>query len=346
MNRFIKPLLLFGIILVFLATTTGCGSSSKEETSLTGSYPSESVEPSDLPSESPNEEKASVFYSFQDDNGTTVTLAEKPERIVILTPQFLPMLYELGGEAVGYATSSSTIVPKGAEHVQQVGTVNQINVEQLTALNPDLVIGSTTFDEKLIDLMQSNDIPLALMRMASFDDVKEKARLIGKIIGAEEKAEQLIRETEEKMEAIRSKLPQDNHTFAVLNVTTNSISIQRTNTTALEIGELLNMTNIAKDMNPSTNSSTSAPYSIEAIVAEQPDYIFIVIHGSEEKGMERIKEELEQNPAWASLQAVKEKRAHVLPANQFLSNPGFAYEESMEYMAKLIYPEIFGHVEH
>ena len=330
MIGFTKSVAFIGILLMCLAAA-GCGSSAKEDMSSLGSISSE-------------DGISSVYYSFEDDHGATVTLAKKPERIVVLTPQFLPMLYELGGEAVGYASSNSAIIPKGAEQVPQVGAVNEINVEQLTALSPDLVIGSPTFDEKLIDLMNSNDIPLALLRMASFDDVKQKAGLIGKIIGAEEQAE-LIKRTEEKMDDIRGKLPPDRHTFAVLNVTTNSISIQRADTTALEIGELLNMTNIAKDMEPSPNSSTSAPYSIETLVAEQPDYIFIVIHGSEEKGMQKIQEDLEKNPAWASLQAVSEKRTHVLPANQFLSNPGFDYARSMEYMSKLIYPEIFGHVE-
>ncbi|MBW7457806.1 ABC transporter substrate-binding protein [Paenibacillus sepulcri] len=287
--------------------------------------------------------QSTVFYTFQDDADKTVTLTAKPERIIVLAPEFLPVLYELGGKAVGRITVNASPVPEAAEDIQQLGTVGQVNVEQLVALKPDLVIGSTTFDAKLTDLMASNKIPLALLKMSSFESVKEKAELFGIITGNETKAGELIAKIEADMAGISSKIPADQHpTFTVLNVTPSSISLQRSNTTALEIGHLLGMTNIAEGMSASPNSATSAPYSMEALVAAQPDFIFMTIHGAQDKGMAKIQQDLEKNPAWASLTAVKEKRAMVIPADKFLTNPGFNYAESMKLMAQIVYPEIFG----
>jgi iron complex transport system substrate-binding protein len=325
-------------ILLLSVTVAACGGSAN--------VAPKAANPTNSQSSTESPEKVTEFLTFKDDMGKTVTLNATPNRIVVLAPQFLPMLYELEGKAVGRATTSASPVPKEAESVQQLGTVGQINMEQLLALNPDLVIGSPTFDAKLSDLMASNKIPLALMTMASFNDVKEKAKLFGKLIRNEDKAEQMIKKAEGNMDNIRKKLPSGKSpTFVVMNVTTSTISLQRANTTALEIGELLGLNNFAKDMNPSPNSATSAPYSMEALVAAQPDYIFMVIHGAQEPGKKKIQEDLEKNPAWASLTAVKEKKAMVIPADKFLTNPGFSYDASMEIMAKIVYPEIFGHVQ-
>ncbi|WP_054950675.1 ABC transporter substrate-binding protein [Numidum massiliense] len=282
------------------------------------------------------------FLTFTDDAKKTVTLVRQPKRIVVITPEFLKMLYALGGEAVGRMTTSSIQVPPEAEHVQQLGTINQINVEQLTALKPDLVIGAPSFHTKLSDVMASNDIPFALLQMRAFDDVKEKAELLGKIVGNEAKAVEEVARTEKGMQELAGKLTKgERPSFVVLNVSPKNVSIQRANTTALEIGDLLQMDNVAKQMDPSPDSQTSAPYSMEKLVEAQPDFIFITVHGAAEVGMKKVKEELEGNPAWASLKAVQNKRAVVIPSDKFLTNPGFAYDESMAYMARIVYPHIF-----
>lgn len=329
LNKALKSSFALITLLVFALTVAACGQAANVA-SDTGSQ---------LPVE--NQEKTE-FLTFEDDMGNRVTLNAKPERIVVLAPTFLPMLYELGGTAVGRSTTSSSPIPQDAEGIQQLGTVGQTNMEQLTALSPDLVIGSPNFDAGLADLMASNNIPFALMKMASFTDVKEKAALFGKIIGNEDKADQMIKQTEANMDEMIKKLPSGKSpTYVVLNVTSSSISIQRANTTALEIGDLLQLESIGANMEASPNSATSAPYSMETLVAAQPDFIFMAIHGAQEKGIAKIQEDLEKNPAWASLQAVKDNKALVLPADQFLTNPGFGYDAAMEYLAKIVYPEIF-----
>lgn len=282
------------------------------------------------------------FLKFRDDTGKTVTLKEQPKRIVVLSPEFLTLLYDLEGEAVGRISTYSSPVPKAAQDLPEVGTINQINVEKLVALNPDFVIGTPSFHGKLSDLMKRNEIPFALMQMRSFNDVKEKAALLGQITGNEGKAKQRLKETEGKMEDISAKLPKSGPSFVVLNVTPSNVSIQRANTTALEIGELLRMDNLAKPMNPKPDGSqTSVPYSMEALVEAQPDYVFITIHGAQEQGEKKIKKELEGNPAWASLKAVQQGRVRVIPSARYLTNPGLAYDQSMLHMAKIVYPDIF-----
>ncbi|MBT2218646.1 ABC transporter substrate-binding protein [Virgibacillus dakarensis] len=289
------------------------------------------------------ESEAEPFLEFADDSGEEVVLEEKPERIVVLAPEMLKMVYDLDGEAVGRMTPSSIPVPEAAENVPALGTVSQINTEALSALDPDLVIGSPNFHGDLRGLMESSDIPFALLQMRSFEDVKEKANLLGKILGKEDKASQMIAKAEAEMAAIQKRLPKgEAPSVVVLNVTPKSVSVQRANTTAIEIGELLGVKNVGENMEANPDSQTSAPYSLETLAEAQPDYVLLTIHGPEAAGQKKIEEELKGNPAWASLNAVKEGNVHLIPSEKYLSNPGFDYADTMEHMAQIVYPEVFG----
>ncbi len=251
--------------------------------------------------------------SFTDSMEREVILEKRPEKIVVLSPEMLKMIYDLGGEAVGRMSTSAIPIPEEAQDLPELGTVNQINTEQLVALSPDLVIGSPNFHANLEGIMESSNIPFALLQMRSFDDVKEVALLIGEILDKEDIASQKIKEAEEEISNLQNKLPQDDHpSVVVLNVTAKSVSVQRANTTAIEIGDLLHVENIGKDMQANPDSQTSAPYSLETIVEKQPDYVLLTIHGSVDAGKEKIKEDLEANPAWNSLKAVQEGGMFIL----------------------------------
>lgn len=280
--------------------------------------------------------------SFTDSMEREVILEKRPEKIVVLSPEMLKMIYDLGGEAVGRMSTSAIPIPEEAQDLPELGTVNQINTEQLVALSPDLVIGSPNFHANLEGIMESSNIPFALLQMRSFDDVKEVALLIGEILDKEDIASQKIKEAEEEIFNLQNKLPQDDHpSVVVLNVTAKSVSVQRANTTAIEIGDLLHVENIGKDMQANPDSQTSAPYSLETIVEKQPDYVLLTIHGSVDAGKEKIKEDLEANPAWNSLKAVQEGNVHIIPSEKYLSNPGFDYADTMKHMAEIVYPEVF-----
>lgn len=281
--------------------------------------------------------------TFTDSMDREVVLDGHPENIVVLAPEFLKMLYDLDGEAVGRMETSSIPLPEAAEDIPELGTVNQINTEELLGLSPDLVIGAPNFHADLEEVMDSSDVPFALLQMRSFDDVQEMATLMGEIIGQEELASERIAETEMQMQAVEEQIPADESpSVVVLNVTPGSLSIQRANTTAIEIGHLIHVNNIGENMEASEDSQTSAPFSLETIAEQQPDHILVTIHGSHEAGMESMEENLETNPAWSGLNAVQEGNVHVLPSEMYLSNPGFDYAATMEHMAEMVYPGVLG----
>ena len=83
--------------------------------------------------------------------------------------------------------------------------------------------------------------------------------------------------------------------------------------------------------------------SMEEIIAEDPDFIFVTIMGSStQKALDALAAGIQSNPAWGNLSAVKNDRYIVLPSDLFHYKPNARWGESYEYLAEILYPEIMG----
>ena len=67
---------------------------------------------------------------------------------------------------------------------------------------------------------------LITTHMRGFDDVVATYRAFGKILQAEEKAEEKIKKLEEQKGEIVSKLPKENKSVVILYVTSNTLSVK------------------------------------------------------------------------------------------------------------------------
>lgn len=80
--------------------------------------------------------------------------------------------------------------------------------------------------------------------------------------------------------------------------------------------------------------------SIEEIITEDPDFIFITTMGAEDAALAALESGIMSNPAWEGLTAVQQDRCYVLPKDLFHYKPNARWAESYAYMAKLLYPEL------
>ena len=76
--------------------------------------------------------------------------------------------------------------------------------------------------------------------------------------------------------------------------------------------------------------------SIEAIVAEDPDYIFVTCMGDLEEGQAQLEASLTSNPIWNTLQAVQNGRVFFLDKELFHNKPNARWGESYEILAELL----------
>ncbi|MDQ0252734.1 iron complex transport system substrate-binding protein [Evansella vedderi] len=338
--------LFFSLLFVIMLVACSAEGTEVVESSELENEEEQTTQADNEEAEESTTEEAETYITLMDDLGNEVVLEEKPERIVVLSPSHLTLLYDLGGEAIARTTLSPHSIPQGAEEIEDVGHHTNVNVEAIVALAPDLVIGNTVLHEKLIPILADSNISFINLDMKLIDDVKRNARLYGKFLGDSEMVEQHIANLEQEIAAIQGEIPEgEEKKVVIFNITPSSVSVKMENTISGEISNMLGLTNIAEGASPIEGRPTQTPFSLEKIVEEDPDFIFIVHHGERTVAEDRMDQDMKNSPAWSTLKAVQEDNVHFLPGNLFLSNPGIEYHQSIRYLAEIVYPEVFGNVE-
>ena len=132
---------------------------------------------------------------------------KKYDRIVVLDPAVVEMVYLLGGEdkLVGIAKlERSKIWPEEkTEKVESVGTFINPSLEKIIALKPDLVIESFHSSDAIDKSLSSNNIEIIKIQANSIEDIFKNFQKVAKILGKEKEAEKIIAEKRQKIEEIK-----------------------------------------------------------------------------------------------------------------------------------------------
>lgn len=349
MNKKIVNLIAITLIGASTISFVGCSNNSKKTDSNVNKSVASAENRNDESKEAKEEkvEKKQYPLTIKDDSGRTVTLEKKPEKIAAISGTILGPLYAVGGESIAKTdTKGGAPTPEGSKDLPAIGHVANIDVEKLVQLQPDLVLAQCGIHDKYKEVFEQNNIPYIMLEMKSYDDVVDKLQVLGDIVQNQDKSEELIKTLKTKVEYITKKLPKEQKKVAILYVTSKDVSLKLNSSIAGNACEILNIKNIAEGEKPTKMGSDSTPFSMEKIVEQDPDMILVTtMVSSDEKAKETIKRELEGNPAWSGLKAVKEGKIKYLPQKYFLYNPGEKFYESIEYMAKAVYPEVYGDVE-
>ena len=293
---------------------TACGAPAAENTNATGAY-----------------------VTVTDDNGRTVTFDKKPERIVVTSASFIAPLYAVGGEIVGRPVTKSKVLPE-AESAATIGPVYQIDAEKIIALTPDLVILNKGMNEKLIETLAANNIQTLVIDMKSYEDVKREVATFAALTGEKAKGDELIQKMDADIEAVRSSIPQEKKRISIIHSTGQGLSVQLDGSIAGSIAKMLGWENTASGMPALDKNPDAAPYSMETLVAQNPDIIFVTSMGEEAEIRASMEAMFAESPAWQSVSAIRDGRVYYLPQEMFLFSPGIDYPKAVGYMARLVYP--------
>ncbi len=282
---------------------------------------------------------ANFPYSFEDALGNKVTVFSI-ERVVVLYGSFAEAWLNAGGDIVG--TTADAIEERGLElftETKIVGTVKEPNLEEIIALNPTFVILSADIEKQagIGESLKSMNIPYAYMRIDFFEDYLHFLRIACDMTEREDLYKKNGIDVRARIDNIIASIPTDQSCEMLFLRAYSSGAKAKTNDNfaAVMLREL-GCINIAEK-----HPSLLEELSIEAIVSEDPEYIFVSTMGDEEKALEALNSEIGSNPAWSELSALKNNKFIVLPKELFHYKPNARWDESYEYLAKILYPEIF-----
>ncbi|NLK65057.1 MAG: ABC transporter substrate-binding protein [Tissierellia bacterium] len=280
---------------------------------------------------------------FTDSSGEEVTITRNPQRIVVLQNSLLEIWDQAGGQVVGRVEESEDKIIENAMSAEVVGSMGAPSLEKTLSLQPDLVIisGSYSAQRDMVPLLTQNNIQVINLDNDLLKDYYKTVRLFTAITDREDLYENHVNNIQTKVDEIVAKAPKDkNYKAVIIFATARNTTVRDSSSMVGEMLKDLNVINISDSVKTGGDTKT---FSIEKILQEDPDFIFVQTMGSDlEKITERLKSDALDNPAWASLTAVKEDRYIVLPKDLYLYKPNDRYPEAYENLAKIIYPEVFG----
>jgi len=220
-----------------------------------------------------NAGESQAYAVITDDNGRTVSFDKKPERIVVTSASFIAPLYAVGGEVVGRPVTKSKVIPE-AESAATIGPVYQIDTEKIIALTPDLVIINKGMNEKLIETLAANNIKTLVIEMKSYEDVKREIGIFSALTGEKAKGDALIAKMDADIDAVRASIPQEKKRISIIHSTGQGLSVQLDGSIAGSIAKMLGWENTASGMPALDKNPDAAPYSMETLVAQNPEQAF------------------------------------------------------------------------
>lgn len=277
--------------------------------------------------------------TFVDDLGREVTV-ENPQRVVTLISSFADIWYRAGGVEQIIATTNATWTYFDLplrEDIVNLGSSKELNLEQLIACEPDLILASCGTDRNL-ELEASFEemgFNVAYFSVNGFEDYLRVLKICTDITGCSENYElygiQVQTEVEQALARVDGSKP------SVLYIRATGSSCKVKNSEGSVLGEMLkamDCVNIAD-----SKDSLLEQVSMEVILQEDPDYIFVVLQSADPADAQEILETtLLSNPAWATLSAVQEGRYYVMEQNLYNLKPNARWGEAYAKLADILYP--------
>ncbi|MBD5473688.1 MAG: ABC transporter substrate-binding protein [Lachnospiraceae bacterium] len=274
---------------------------------------------------------------FVDDLGREVQVCSSPQAAALIG-SFADVWLLAGGELTAAANDSwaSLSLPLG-EQVVNLGSITEPDAEKLIASKPDLVLASvnTDADLELEELLTQAGIPVAYFQVSDFEEYLHMLDICTMLTGRRDLYEEHGLKVQQEIEQVKERIDGSRPKVLFLRASASSVKAKgsRDNVCGEMLAEL-DCINIADDQD-----SLLEDLSLEAVIVEDPDYIFVTVQGTDqEAAMDNVEQFLISNPAWNSLTAVKKGQYYVLDKRLYNLKPNARWGEAYQKLADILYP--------
>lgn len=320
------------LAIVLTLSLAACGGAVATEPSAITSEPPTAV-PTAAPSDT--EEPTAETLVLADGRGQEITLDGPTERIVSLAPSNTEILFAIsaGDQLVGRDDFSD--YPEAALEVPSIGsTYGELSVEAIVGLEPDVVMAAGITPAEQIQSLEQVGLPVFVVdNPGEFPELFENIRLVGRLTGHEEEADDLAAEMEarfafvveiaEGVEPVTVFYEVDG-TDPTSPWTTGSGTFQQ-----IAIG-------LAGGENVFADLDGWAQVNLEEIVLRDPSVIVF----ADGPFVPTTVESLSTRPGWGGISAIQAGEVHAMDTD-LLDLPGPRLVEGLETMAHILHPELF-----
>lgn len=301
-----------------------------------------------------------------DQLGRSIVIPQKVERVVCLMHHALDITIELhaGDRLVGIMRNwegllfpgLGDIYPKLRE-LPQIGTLTEVNMEELLKANPDLVIVTHYFPQETLKKIEAAGIPVVAVSLyqAEFEEasklnptlknpdraytvgMKMGVGLLGEIYGKEREAKALNEFVAKKRAIVGDKLSRIPENKRISCYMANPDL--HTYGSGKYVGVIMER---AGGINVAREIEGYKAVNMEQVLKWDPQVIFV-----QDRYAEKVMPEILKGEAWKPIKAVKTHRVYETP--EYVKPWGHPCPESMAlgelWMAKKLYPERFREID-
>ncbi|MBM7840529.1 iron complex transport system substrate-binding protein [Alkalihalobacillus xiaoxiensis] len=282
-------------------------------------------------SEQGEDSNSSDSYTVTDDRGVEVTFDEKPTTIVSLIPSNTEIIFALGeGENVVGVTDTD-VYPEEVADIEVVASFEDINIERLLELDPDVIIGYTYSGGDQMAPLEDVGLPVfAIDSATSFSDVFDDIDRIAEVLHVEDSAQPLIERIQAQLDEVADIVSEVDEKQIYFEISPSpELFTPGSETFQHEIIEAAGLENVFSDL------ADWAGISEEQVIERNPELIATTVHYVDDSV-----EEIKQRSGWDSIDAVINDDVYLLSAD-IMDRPGPRIGEAVQELAETAYPNLF-----
>lgn len=320
------------ILVVAACTGSGAGTSpSASPVAVASATPAPTASPTPAPA---------FPTTLTDDEGTAVTIAAEPQKIVSLTPATTEILFAIGAGDRVVATDNGSDFPAAAAALPDVtsfeGFAVVVDVEQIVSAEADLVVagglGFTPPDA--IAQLRDLNIPVLVLYASSVDGVYHDIDLIGAAIGEAGAAATLADSMRSEIAAISAAVaaagtPPRVYYEVGYDDTTGQIFAPADQSFVAEMVTLAGAAAIT------TGDPLSYEIPLEKLIAADPQIILLGVNPFYAPTPEAVA----ARPGWDVMTAVKNHAIRVVQDTE-ITRPGPRLPIGLRNLAAAIWPDV------
>lgn len=280
----------------------------------------------------PTADDSGDAVSFTDALGRSVSVKRNPRRVAALLGSFADVWMLAGGELCAAAEDAWEDFGLALENCTNLGGAHSPSLELLVASDPDLVIASasTASNVEMRGALEAMGITVAYFDVDCFDDYLYMLDICTEITDRRDLYEANGLAIKEEIDRIKAEyaaadISAEERKILLLRAASSFVKAKGSRGTIL--GEMLadmGCINIADG-----DTTLLENLSVEAVIREQPYHVFVVTMGSDTEAAKRSLENMiKDNPAWSTLEAIKDGRLHIMDKRLFNLKPNARWAES------------------
>ncbi len=251
-----------------------------------------------------------------------------PQRIISLCPSITEQLFLLGGgdKLVGVTTYCNR--PEEAQKIEKIGNIIEVNIEKIISLHPDLIIATSLINPKAKEKLKRLGIKvITFPAPKSFNEICNQFVELGRIVGKEKKALELVHKAKKDVSSIQNKVKNLPKTKVLVQIGTKPLWV------APKDSFIDDFIKFAGGINIGPNNEMGI-YSREEVLKQNPDVIIIAtmgIAGEEEK-------KIWQN--YKTINAIRKNRIYIVDSNKLCSPTPVSFVKTLEEIFHILHPNI------